>query len=97
MGLYLFALRDKRVQGPLNATAPNPVTSKYFANALSMAVTGKPNKRRFPGFLLRLFVGPAADVMTHGKRVVPHKALELGYEFAYPTIEDALQDLVPKI
>ncbi len=94
--LYLFALRNPQIAGPLNGTAPNPVTSEAFANALSLAVTGKPNKRRFPGLILRLLMGPAADIITHGKRVVPRKALNSGFEFAYPTIEAALADLVPK-
>jgi uncharacterized protein (TIGR01777 family) len=97
VALYLFALRNERVIGPLNGTSPNPVTSEYFANALSLTVTDKPNKRRFPGFLLRLLMGPAADVITHGKRIIPRKALNLGFDFRYPTIEEALQDLVPRI
>jgi len=97
VALYLFALRNEQVIGPLNGTAPNPVTSEYFANALSLTVIGKPNKRRFPGFLLRLLMGPAADIITHGKRIIPRKALSLGFDFGYPTIEEALRDLVPKI
>jgi uncharacterized protein len=97
VALYLFALRNEQVIGPLNGTAPNPVTSEHFANALSLAVNGKPNRRKFPGFLLRLLMGPVADIITHGKRIIPQKALNLGFDFAYPTIEEALQDLIPKI
>jgi uncharacterized protein len=97
VSLYLFALRNEQVNGPLNATAPTPVTSEHFANALSLAVIGKPNKRKFPGFMLRLFMGPAADIITHGKRIIPRKALDLGFKFRYPTLEGALQDLIPKL
>jgi uncharacterized protein len=97
VALYLFALRNAQVIGPLNGTAPNPVTSEDFANALSLQVNGRPNKRKFPGFLLRLLMGPAADIITHGKRIIPRKALDLGFKFSYPAIEEALRDLVPKI
>lgn len=97
VALYLYALQHEQVTGPLNATAPNPITSEEFANVLSLSVNGKRSSRKFPGFFLRLFMGPVADIITHGKRVIPRKALELGFEFTYPTIEGALQDLVPKI
>ena len=97
VGLYLFALRDGRVRAGLNASAPYPVRSQEFADMLSLAVIGKPEKRRMPGALLRLFMGPAADIIRYGKRVVPLKALALGFTFAYPTLEEALRDLVPKI
>jgi uncharacterized protein (TIGR01777 family) len=95
--LFVLALEDDRVRGGLNGTAPNPATSDHFANALSMQLKGVPNTRKFPGFLLKLFMGPAAEIMTHGKRVVPQKALDLGFAFTYTTIEEALADLVPKI
>ena len=97
VAMYLWALADPRVNGGLNGTAPNPVTSANFANALSLAVTGQPTTRRFPGFLLRLFMGPAATVITHGKRIIPRKAQDLGFQFTFPTLEQALADLVPKI
>ncbi len=97
VGLYLFALEDQRVSGGLNATAPNPVTSEEFANQLSITVLGKSNTKKFPGLIIRILVGPAADLMTHGKRIIPRKALDLGFQFQYPTLEKALSDLVPKI
>jgi uncharacterized protein (TIGR01777 family) len=95
--LYVFALEDERVQGPLNGTAPEPVTQRDFANALSMAVNGKPTNRTFPGFFLQLSMGKPAEIIRYGRRVVPKKALELGFTFHCPTIDKALADLVPKI
>ena len=97
IGLFLFALEDERVKGGLNGTAPKPVTSAEFANAMNMAVLNKPNTGTFPGFFLRLFMGPVADIITHGKQVVPRKALDLGFEFKYPTLETCLADLAPEI
>lgn len=97
VGLYLFALDHEQVHGGLNGTAPQPVISAQFATLLSQAVLGKPNTRTFPGFLLRLFIGPAADMMTYGKQIIPKKALDLGFRFQYPTLPDALANLVPQI
>lgn len=97
VNLYLFALDNEAISGGLNATAPNPVTSGEFADMLSRAVSGKPNTRTLPGVLLRLFIGPAADMMTHGKRIVPQKALSHGFHFQFPTLPEALADLVPEI
>ena len=97
VALYLFALQNERVRAGLNASAPHPVRSGDFAVALTTAVVGKPVSRPMPGALLRLLMGPAADIIRYGKRVVPRKALDLGFIFAYPTLEEALRDLVPKI
>lgn len=95
--LYVFALEDARVRGPLNGTAPTPVTQHDMANALSMAVQGKPTTRTWPGLFLGFSMGKPAEIIRYGRRVVPKKALDLGFEFHYPTIDKALADLVPKI
>ncbi|MBA3872269.1 MAG: hypothetical protein H0X30_24260 [Anaerolineae bacterium] len=71
VALYLFALEDQRVSDGLNATAPNPIISEQFANHLSMAVLGKTNTKGFPGIILHILLGPAADLLTHGKRIIP--------------------------
>jgi len=93
--LYLFALENEKVRGPLNCTAPNPVTNQEYANLLSKAV-GK-EIGLMPYFLVRLFVGKAAEIYARQKRVIPKKALELGFKFEYETLDKALADLTPRI
>ena len=46
-----------------------------------------------PGFMLKLFLGEVSALVIRGRRVVPKKALELGYQFQYPDGEKALRDL----
>jgi uncharacterized protein (TIGR01777 family) len=93
-GLFLLALDTPACTGPLNGTAPNPVTNRDFSRALGKAL-GRPSFMKTPAFALRLMLGEVADVITTGQRVVPRKALSLGYVFKYPTIEAALAQLFP--
>jgi uncharacterized protein (TIGR01777 family) len=93
-GLFLLALDNPDCAGPLNGTAPNPVTNRDFSRALGKAL-GRPSFMKTPGFALRLVLGEAAHVVTTGQRVVPAKALALGYQFKYPTVESALAQLFP--
>jgi uncharacterized protein len=95
--LYLFALADARVAGPLNGTAPEPATKLEYAQLLGLATMGQPVTRVVPGFVLRLIMGKAADIFNRGRRVIPQKALALGFQFHYATLETALADLVPRI
>lgn len=93
VGLILFALENDKVSGPLNATAPNPQRSKEFFRTLGK-VLNRPSW--FPGqaFFLRRQLGEVADVVTQSKRVVPKKALDLGYRFRFENSEDAFRDLI---
>jgi uncharacterized protein (TIGR01777 family) len=94
-GLFLLALDTPPCAGPLNGTAPNPVTNKDFSTALGHALH-RPSVVWTPGFALRLLLGEAADVVTTGQRVLPKKALALGYTFKYPTLDVALKQMFPE-
>lgn len=94
-GLTLFALEDNRVRGPLNGTAPNVVRSRDFAQTLARVVE-KPDRMAIPGFLLKMWLGKAADTIIYGCHVLPRKVLDLGYQFCFPALEGALRDLVEK-
>jgi uncharacterized protein (TIGR01777 family) len=91
--LFLLALDNPRASGPLNGTAPNPVTNRDFGKALGRALH-RPAFLPTPAFALRLALGEVADVITTGQRVLPEKALGLGMQFRFPTIDEALADVV---
>ena len=93
--LFVFALDEQTASGPLDATAPNPVRNRDYAAALAKA-TGRPVRMQ-PYLLTRVFVGKVAEIVAHQKRVLPTKALDLGFQFRFPTIDEALADLVPRI
>ncbi len=95
VGMMLTALADERWSGPVNATAPEPVTNRAFSKVLGR-VLGRPALLPVPGLALRALYGEMAEVVTSGARVMPAKALVLGYEFAHPQLEQALrQALAP--
>jgi uncharacterized protein (TIGR01777 family) len=93
VGLLLLALDNPGTSGPLNGTAPHPVTNRDFARALGRAL-GRPSFLPTPGFALRLALGEVADVVLTGQRVLPARAQALGYTFQFPTVDAALADLL---
>jgi uncharacterized protein len=94
VGLLLWALDDDAVSGVVNATAPKPVTNREFSKALGKAL-GRPAAVPVPGFVLDLkFGGEFGHVLRGGQRVVPRRAQDLGYEFRYSDIDQALKSLV---
>ncbi len=94
VGILLWALDDERVSGTVNATAPNPATNAELSKALGRAL-GRPAVLPVPGFTLDLMFGREfGEVLRGGQRVVPRRALDLGYEFKHPNLDEALDDLL---
>jgi uncharacterized protein (TIGR01777 family) len=94
LGILLWALDDETVSGVLNATSPNPVTNREFSKALGRAL-GRPAAVPIPGFVLDLKFGREfGAVLRGGQRVIPRRAVDLGYEFKYPDLDGALGDLL---
>jgi uncharacterized protein (TIGR01777 family) len=90
VGIMLAALQDDRWSGPVNATAPEPVTNREFSKVLGR-VLGRPALLPVPGAALHVLYGEMAEIITSGARVMPAKPLVLGYEFAHPQLEEALR------
>lgn len=94
VGLLLWALDNDSVTGVVNATAPNPVTNREFSKALGRAL-GRPAVVPVPGLVLDLKFGREfGHVLRGGQRVIPRRALDLGYEFRHPDLDQALRDLL---
>jgi uncharacterized protein len=94
IGILLWALDDERVSGTINSTAPNPVTNREFSQAIGRALH-RPASVPVPGFVLDLKFGSEfGRVLRGGQRVMPRRALDLGYVFKYPEIDGALHNLL---
>jgi hypothetical protein len=94
IGILLWALDDERVSGTINSTAPKPVTNREFSAAIGRALH-RPASVPVPGFVLDLKFGSEfGKVLRGGQRVMPRRALDLGYVFKYPEIDGALQNLL---
>jgi uncharacterized protein (TIGR01777 family) len=88
--MVTWALATAAVSGPLNVTAPNPVTHREFARAIGRALR-RPSFVPAPAFALRLVLGEMADAILTGQRVLPAKAHSLGFRFRHPVLEEALR------
>ena len=94
--LVLWVLATEQVTGPVNATAPNPVTNAEFARALGRALH-KPSGMPIPPVALRLALGELADAMLlASQRALPAKATSLGFTFTFPELGAALTDVLAR-
>jgi uncharacterized protein len=93
VSIIIAALEGPAIEGPVNATAPQPVRSQQFAKIL-----GRVLRHRawlpVPTPLVRMGLGEITDIIVKGKQVLPAKALANGYRFQFPTLPGALQYLL---
>jgi uncharacterized protein (TIGR01777 family) len=85
-----WALTATAVSGPLNVTAPNPVTNAEFSRTIGR-VLRRPSLLPVPAMALRVAVGEMASELVTGQRVLPEKARTAGFRFEYPELEGALR------
>ncbi|MDQ3019725.1 MAG: TIGR01777 family oxidoreductase [Bacteroidota bacterium] len=88
--LYIFALENDNLSGPVNGTSPNPVTNDTLAKSIGK-ILKRPAVFHVPGFALKIAVGEFAENLLSGQKVYPAKAIEAGFKFKYPEIEEALE------
>jgi uncharacterized protein (TIGR01777 family) len=94
-GMYLAALEDERWSGPFNADTPTPVTNRDFSRALGRALH-RPAFAPVPALALRILYGDMAEIVTTGRRAIPKRALELGYAYEHPDLDEALRSALGK-
>ena len=88
-----WIIETPAVSGPVNATAPHPVTNREFARALGRALH-RPSVVPAPGFALKALLGEMAQPMLlEGQRVIPARAQQHGYHFRYPEIDIAMRGI----
>jgi len=93
VGLLLFALEREELRGPLNVTAPEPVTNADFAHTLG-ATLHRPSLLPVPSLALKGMLGEMSLIVLGGQRVLPRAALEAGYSFQYAELAPALRSLL---
>ncbi|KAF5190768.1 Epimerase family protein sdr39u1-like protein, partial [Thalictrum thalictroides] len=93
VNLIYEALSNPSYKGVINGTAPNPVRLAEMCEHLGK-VLGRPSWLPVPDFALKAVLGEGACVVLEGQRVLPVRAKELGFQFKYPYIKDALKAIV---
>ncbi len=97
VGLIHHALTRPGVSGPMNATAPNPVSNATFTDTLGR-VLGRPTVLPLPAVAVKGLLGEmGTELLLKGARVIPQKAMDTGYDFLYPNLEDSLRYQLGKI
>lgn len=90
---YLFVFDHNDLKGTFNLCAPNPVTNKVLTKTLGK-ILHRPTVIPLPKFVLKLLFSEGATVLTEGQRVIPERLLEHHFKFKYPTIEEALREVL---
>lgn len=88
-----FLIENKDAKGAFNLTAPNPAPQAEVGKAIAKTL-GRPYYLPAPEFAFNLAFGEIASVVTNGQRVMPRRLLEQGFEFQFPELEPALQDIL---
>jgi hypothetical protein len=91
--IYLFALDNPNIQGPLNAVSPGLITMKNFAENIG-EVLHRPSIFSVPKIILKIIIGETAEPILASQRVIPEKLLQSGFKFKFENIENALTDLL---
>lgn len=90
---YVFAAQNENLSGPANLSAPSPVRVKQLAAELGEALH-RPSFMPAPAFALKLILGEMSDLLLKGQQAIPAKLLDLGFSFRFPTLPEALKNVV---
>ncbi|MEE2885149.1 MAG: TIGR01777 family oxidoreductase [Chloroflexota bacterium] len=84
-----LCIENPRLSGAINCVAPFPVTAKQFGHKLQKIANAKITLG-IPNFALRVIMGEAKNILVNSQNTVPKKLQEVGYQFNFPTVEEAL-------
>ena len=93
VGAFRYVIANDDLVGAVNTTAPRPVTNADFAKALGKTLH-RPAFLPAPAFGLKLLFGEMSQILLEGQRAVPKKLQHAGYEFKWPDLSEALEDLI---
>lgn len=88
-----YLIENQDLSGAFNLTAPHPVTNQRLTKVIGKNLQ-RPTFATMPAFALKIIVGEMATMLLTGQRVRPKKLEESGFNFEYPTIDEALEDLI---
>ncbi len=91
VALVLHTIKTPELRGPVNGTAPQPVSNATFTSALGR-VLGRPTLLPVPRFAIKAMFGEmGVKLLLEGQRVLPKRALDTGFTFRFASLEDALR------
>ena len=91
--MILWCLQEEKLSGIINAVMPTPITNKDFTKTLAEAVH-RPAFLKTPEWLLHFLLGNFSHLLLDSQRVLPKRATEAGFQFKYPSVEEALKNFL---
>lgn len=95
VGMVIKAIDDSRISGPVNFTAPNPVSNSELMDQIGLQMKRK-SRVSIPSGILKWRFGEGADPLITGQRVLPKVMQQAGYQWKYPDITSALTQALGK-
>ena len=92
--IYIKAIEDSQMLGAYNAVAPEHLTNKEFTQTLADILKRTLWLPKIPVFVMKLIFGKMSEILLKGSRVSSKKIQAAGYKFLFPTLEDALKQLL---
>ncbi|WP_435524338.1 TIGR01777 family oxidoreductase [Chryseobacterium indoltheticum] len=94
--IYEFALKDPEIEGSYNASAPQHTTNENLTKLIAKVLNKPLLMPNVPTFILKLIFGELADALLEGSRASSEKIEKAGFEFQFPDLKIALEDLLKK-
>lgn len=92
--MFVFALENEHLKGVFNAVGNKPCTNAELTQAIAQTIRKPLFLPNVPGFAIRLIVGEMAQMVLGGNRVSNEKILKAGFQYQFPTLQEALKDLL---
>lgn len=89
----VFALVNEDLRGPVNVTSPSPVQMDDFGKTIA-SVLHRPHWIPVPSFAMKMVLGQKSALVLEGQHVVPQRLIDYGFEFTFPILKLALDDLL---
>lgn len=93
VNLYHFVIQN-RVEGVINAVAPNAISNKELTKSIARHLKRPLFLPNIPQFMMKLILGEMSILLFNNKKILPSRSLELGFKFEFPTIEQALKNII---
>ncbi len=94
--IIMYIIKNKNIEGPVNATSPNPLPNRDFSQILAQ-VLNRPMFLTMPSFIVKIIFGEMGEaLLLNGQKVVPDKIIKAGYSFKFNNLKTALQNIYPK-
>lgn len=91
--LYYFVIQNQ-TEGIINAVAPDYVTNQELTKALAKHLKRPLFLPNIPQFIMKLLLGEMSILLFNNKKIIPKRALSLGFKFQFDTVEKALQNII---